>query len=1547
MLPELPVAGPSNIGGPGCPSSNYLYHHTITEEANMLLSQPNDALASQLGIALAQTPVDHVMLNQKNMSAFTHQNPPPMAANTSHLQGALYRRDQTLFQSMNRQQQLEVQSQWRNGANVQQQQSTSNMEANYSPGHNYSHNSPASNAAAASGGYMQQQQYGYNQQQQYGYQQSANSAQQQQQQQSHHPPQQSHPQQQHVPQQQHSSLSHGQQHSNAVQSQHNNASASQPQNNQPVQPKYNSTNGDMMNVNQQQSHQSHHAVQQQHQPVQQQQQQHADQQKPIMISLTKKEPSVPPKQETPSATTNHIDGGVKEEKKNNALKPMLKLSKLSKEDEELMQKSLKAFAKENPQRAQDLGVTGGRSRRAAKIEYSDGSDSDSDETDNGEPKKLKSKFFRATEKDREEEKRRMKEERRKRRAEEGADDSGVVGKRRRKDDASPFPGDQDEELKPFVPIKKTKKVARSLIPMINRVDDNDAVGTFFRFKKAVDVIFENMDEVNLQELEAASNAADGDIELPPEVLIPKYQLQELAYETAKLKSMGAMDGMGVDTLVKLLTVLELNIRDGAKIIPIINDDDEDEEKNIGWLEMAMERVMRAAEASVTVLNIMTSKKMSKRVYIDDVIDRVALFLRFQLSNTIYPSFDPVYREISKSKTGYVGSMKKKRTHAHAVRDKNILHLYNRVTEMVTMLAELVRIQLLTDTSILHISTLGVAPFFVEAIPELQLAALKLVTNVFSKYDKHRKLLLDDILASIARLPSSKRSLRTYRLGPDTHIQMLTALVLQLIQCVVTLPKKLALKGENILPTSRDNEEDDGDDSSEVDRDVLIDKKFQEAMATAVTFVEVFLKKCGSKNEDIDYRPLFENFVQDLLTTVNTPDWPAAELLLSLLGMVLRTQFINRSNEMALRLSSLEYLGVIAARLRKDFVQSKLRIDYIDSIVSAIREEEEKDQPDHEDQEEESEKSDGNKKKKKNKKKTEAVTDEDKEKERTLFLQRVLLDFLAVNSGEVDQAMMNARHFYIGQWYRDAKSLGKPPKRHRKNKVQKKKRYPDDSSEEDSGSDDEGPSEDDLSESAKAELYRLREERKDFLVKKILPFGVSRGNKAQVLSTHIDMDSAALITRYLSSKRPFFNSFDSYLKDILGVLTEQSTQIRTKALKCMTMIVTEDPEVLLRNNMQNAVQYSLNDSSTMVREAAVDLVGRFILHKQDLVTQYYKIITDRILDTGVSVRKRVIKILKDICLEFPSYNKIPEMCVKMIRRIEDEEGIRKLVMDVFQNMWFVPLPRHPSPDDQDSLITKARNITDVVVACRTTGLEWFEQLLETLFRPKEDKDDATKKNTEANPQLVLACQQLVDCLVESVLRMEESNSDHLSPAANENGGQNNQRGASNRLVACLTTLFIFAKTRPQLLVPHVQTLTPYLTTSGRSQADFEIVASVARTMELTVPLLKHPSEIFLSQLEEASIKLIFNSGIKVVKSCISCLGSVVNEVTKNFKLIRDCFKQYYGWMAKFREVHGADPNDRRLAESLPKFRRSMFVVGLLIRHFDFSKEEIYEGLIVSF
>ena len=56
-------------------------------------------------------------------------------------------------------------------------------------------------------------------------------------------------------------------------------------------------------------------------------------------------------------------------------------------------------------------------------------------------------------------------------------------------------------------------------------------------------------------------------EIPPEQLIPKYDLQTLCTESAKLKSSGAMHLIPSDRIVRLMGILEKNIRDGAKVAP--------------------------------------------------------------------------------------------------------------------------------------------------------------------------------------------------------------------------------------------------------------------------------------------------------------------------------------------------------------------------------------------------------------------------------------------------------------------------------------------------------------------------------------------------------------------------------------------------------------------------------------------------------------------------------------------------------------------------------------------------------------------------------------------------------------------------------------------------------------------------------------------------------------------------------------------------------------------------------------------------------------------
>ena len=58
-----------------------------------------------------------------------------------------------------------------------------------------------------------------------------------------------------------------------------------------------------------------------------------------------------------------------------------------------------------------------------------------------------------------------------------------------------------------------------------------------------------------------------------------------------------------------------------------------------------------------------------------------------------------------------------------------------------------------------------------------------------------------------------------------------------------------------------------------------------------------------------------------------------------------SNFVNKGTDMSLRVASLDYLGVVAARLRKDAVLSQLRLNTIDQIINEIRAEEQKESED--------------------------------------------------------------------------------------------------------------------------------------------------------------------------------------------------------------------------------------------------------------------------------------------------------------------------------------------------------------------------------------------------------------------------------------------------------------------------------------------------------------------------------------------------------------------------------------------------------------------------
>jgi len=218
-------------------------------------------------------------------------------------------------------------------------------------------------------------------------------------------------------------------------------------------------------------------------------------------------------------------------------------------------------------------------------------------------------------------------------------------------------------------------------------------------------------------------------------------------------------------------------------------------------------------------------------------------------------------------------------------------------------------------------------FFVENINDLQLEALKLLTSLFSRYSKHRQLVLDDILNSLIKLPAGKRTSRPYKCLNGDSIQMFSALVLQLIQCEVTTIDHFQASVADIATTITD--------LTFEEKESFLINAFEDSATTAKKFLSIFYGKCKTKQADSDFRPIFENFIQDLLITVNKPEWPVSETILNLLGIILVSQVQSDQNDAYTRVNSLEYLGQIVSQLRKDSLEYQKYPDKVLMVLSKV------------------------------------------------------------------------------------------------------------------------------------------------------------------------------------------------------------------------------------------------------------------------------------------------------------------------------------------------------------------------------------------------------------------------------------------------------------------------------------------------------------------------------------------------------------------------------------------------------------------------------------
>ncbi len=136
-----------------------------------------------------------------------------------------------------------------------------------------------------------------------------------------------------------------------------------------------------------------------------------------------------------------------------------------------------------------------------------------------------------------------------------------------------------------------------------------------------------------------------------------------------------------------------------------------------------------------------------------------------------------------------------------------------------------------------------------------------------------------------------------------------------------------------------------------------------------------------------------------------------------------------------------------------------------------------------------------------------------------------------------------------------------------------------------------------------------------------------------------------------------------LAKIIPFMDSNNATLRSKALKTLQDVVIMNPTLLHSRFIHDAIVSRAMDESTSVRDASVDFLSK-IMHVNpndaSAVILYYPILSDRILDIGINVRKRTLKLLKDILLTFSLSEDVairdilPDMVLKILSRLQDEE-----------------------------------------------------------------------------------------------------------------------------------------------------------------------------------------------------------------------------------------------------------------------------------------------------
>lgn len=956
-----------------------------------------------------------------------------------------------------------------------------------------------------------------------------------------------------------------------------------------------------------------------------------------------------------------------------------------------------------------------------------------------------------------------------------------------------------------------------------------------------------------------------------EPTITGEEQRKLHTSIQKVIALGCFDQVPVGALSHVLRLSEASLKEAISIDLQI-DKEWDDSSASSWVHQlpVLETALKAARTSMRILS---GGREDRQLYSESIIENSVKVFQKAADDIIGPL-------VELRNSGPSASIFKILTR----QKKEISPLFVSCQKLLGLLAELVAKVQLSELAINTLEFVASNLIFVDnayyekdslvgvqKFDGIRSAAMDTLCQIFLVKPGQRQGILNEILTSLSKLPGNKQSSKQYKLSDGGSIQPVSALIMRLVQASLARPEKDVQQSHSVPDENDENADEDRDtdelqinpprahvgssindeirgaeqpDVAMQELGTLIQPPMEDAQRNALIVINFLVQRAvgSSRSGETPFRNILDHCVDDFTLCLESIDWPSAELLLRCLMTQMVHLFEGERTPAPVKNMALEILGNMSAAISRLCSQVKRTAN---SSEGAQADDLSQFLSDLANQ----------------------ALDREVQLAQVVAWTgpyRVALEYLETQASD-DSHLTSASAYLMNIWAGRTRACFE------------------------NMSDDH---ERDGEFGRLAFRLRMMVENRTWL-------------SSQFEFNAVSLNQAKLAYSVVLLGSPFCESFERIFSMLLGSMSSDQATVRSKSLKSVNTVLETDPSILDRNPMIiDRILECARDLSSLVREATLGLMGNCIQMRPKLESSFIPHIMERVSDSGVSVRRRAMKLARDIYLRNKDRNLRSHIASGLLRRVisDLDDGVKETARQMVEEIWFAPF--YQMDDTAVFQTSLAEHTVLIIRTVRAGGVsDMLDKVLQSILK--------SEKKGANGPFDV--CAKLVFNLF-----------GYINNPDSEDSSVPSGRDA-------LHVLTIFARAEPKLFTfEQMRLLKPHLTSSDNPE-EMATFRAVVVILTCVLPQLSAVHTDFITELKNTLLPKMgkidqrpvlqdLGACIRVVLDLLGTLGPIVS-LAKSVLV----------------NVHRLQPPHVMQGVEVRKLRLFSWLLGIIAQHFNLDSQ----------